>query len=260
MKTKFVDGRYILFMDLLGFSELVINSDVENVYEKLNTCIKVHHEWERIKQSFSTLYFSDTIIFYQLDKGYSRKTFLDIYSVSGLLFSAIVSQHIPVRGAITFGEFVVRRDSDKRHDLFFGKALIEAYHAERRENWLGTVICPSAWQYYETQRAFVDSHETEGLWKRRRKDDFLMTNPFNNISGWHKHQHVDESNIQLGGPALINELRAFRFIIDETSRFASDGDFSSKHAAKYHATTAFLREVLGLQCFEWADRISRNII
>ena len=58
----------------------------------------------------STLYFSDTIIFYQTTEEYNQTSFLDIYGIAGQIYSKLLAEGIPVRGAITYGEFTVRLD------------------------------------------------------------------------------------------------------------------------------------------------------
>lgn len=142
-------GRYLLFLDILGFSELVETKSVKEVYAVVDNALQAFGRWEELNALFKTIYFSDTFVFYQDPKGYGDWAFLDIYAIGGMVLSALLAAGIPARGAISFGEFEVELDSSGRHQVYFGKALIEAYQAEQKEKWIGITILPSAWEAYD---------------------------------------------------------------------------------------------------------------
>lgn len=255
-------GRYLLLLDILGFRKRVESRQADEIYKIVDLALQTCHRWEELNQAFRTIYFSDTLIFYQEPLEYGDWAFLDAYAIGGMLLSALLARGIPARGAITFGEFVVRKDSDGRHNIFFGKALIEAYEAERNENWVGITISPSAWKPFEQFNAgSVGAFEREGVW-RRRNDDVLLLNPFIKLRNWFPYDSIGEISgpyEKWDAPEFPNDLRAFRFINDQAKAYARQGDFSGREAVKYYATVAFLREVLPDGCFEWAEKISAGL-
>jgi hypothetical protein len=127
------EGRYLLFLDILGFSQLVETRGSQEVYAIIEDALKAFGRWEELNGQFKTIYFSDTFVYYQEPKGYGDWAFLDIYAIGGMVLSALLAKGIPARGAITFGEFEVKFDATGRHQVYFGRALIEAYKAEELE-------------------------------------------------------------------------------------------------------------------------------
>lgn len=259
-ETSLNSGRYLLFLDLLGFSKLVEDKSPQEVYDVIDTALKSFSKWEKLNKQFKTIYFSDTFLFYQDHKGYGDWAFLDIYAIGAMLLSALLAKKIPARGSISFGEFEVKADSANKHLLYFGKALIEAYKAERSEQWIGITIQPSAWKIYEKKNiGTVKVFESEHVWKIR-EDGVLLLNPFLKLRSWYECDLMGEINcpyMEWDMPEFPNDILGFKFLIDKAETFAKKGDFSGHDAVKYHATVAFLKEVMGEEIFKWSVKISK---
>jgi len=253
------NGRYLLFIDILGFSELVKSNGAKEVYKIIDGALQEFDRWESLNKLFKTIYFSDTFIFYQEPQSYGKWAFLDVYAIGGMVFSALLAKGIPVRGSIAFGGFDVRSDSSSRHQVYFGEALIEAYKAEQRENWIGITILESAWAPYENEnRGSIAAFERDGVWKKRH-DGVLMLNPFLKLRGWFGEDRIGEIEgpyMEWDDPEFPNDILAFKFLRDQAASYSERGDFSGKVAVKYHATIAFLKEILGVEMYEWGVRIS----
>ena len=253
------NGRYLLFLDILGFSELVKSKGVEEIYAIIDESLQEFDRWEHLNKLFKTIYFSDTFIFYQEPKGYGKWAFLDVYAIGAMIFSALLAKGVPVRGAISFGGFEVRSDSLSRHQVYFGEALIEAYKAEQRENWIGITILESAWAPYEDEnRGTIAAFERERVWKKRH-DRVLMLNPFLKLRGWCGEDRIGEIEgpyLEWDDPEFPNDILAFKFLREQAASYSKKGDFSGNVAIKYHATIAFLKEILGVEIYEWGVRIS----
>ncbi|TWR82469.1 hypothetical protein [Pseudomonas saxonica] len=253
------EGRYLLFLDILGFSKLVETKSVQEVYGVIDESLKAFGYWERMNGLFKTIYFSDTFVFYQDPKGYANWAFLDIYAIGAMLLSALLAKGIPARGAISFGEFEVELDTTGRHQLYFGKALIEAYRAEQAEKWIGITVLPSAWMPYEqTNPGSVVSWEREGTWLKRG-DNVLLLNPFIKLRGWYDLFLVGEIPTPYSlydEPAFPNDILAFKFIREQAESYAAKNDFMSPAAVKYHVTLNFLRKVLGDDIYRWGEEAS----
>jgi len=185
-------GRYLLYLDILGFSERVKTQSPEEIYQIIDDALHSFSRWEQLNDAFKTIYFSDTFLFYSEAEGTGKYGFLDIYAIGAMLFSALLAKGIPTRGSITFGEFIVKADSSGKHNVFFGKALIEAYEAEKKENWIGITILFSAWHPYESHNTgVVQVFESERVWKTR-DDGCLLLNPFVKLKAWYSSYLIGE--------------------------------------------------------------------
>lgn len=83
-------GRYLLFLDILGFSELVETKGTEEISAVIESALKAFGRWEELNGSFKTIYFSDTFLFYQEPKGYGGWAFLDVYAIGGMVLSTLL--------------------------------------------------------------------------------------------------------------------------------------------------------------------------
>ena len=254
------NGRYLLYLDILGFKKLVNERSPNEVYDIIDESLKAFERWEELNKLFRTIYFFDTFVLYQDPKGYGDWAFLDVYAIGGMVLSALLAKGIPARGSITFGEFEVRSDSTSRHQVFFGKALIEAYQSEKKENWIGIAIQPSAWIPFETfNEGIIKVFESESVW-RIREDGILMLNPFKRLCNWYIDDLIGEIDIpymEWDQPEFPNAILGFRYLHEKAKEFAQRGDFPSRKAVKYYSTVAFLKDVMGEDIYAWAKKISQ---
>lgn len=262
-KEDLESGRYLLFLDILGFSAMVNDRCADEIYEVVDEALREFTKWEDLNKLFRTIYFSDTFLFYQDPKGYGDWAFLDVYAIGEVVLAALLAKGIPARGSITFGQFEVRGDSTSRHLIYFGKALIEAYQSERKEKWLGIAIQPSAWIPYEnSNKEIIKVYESERIW-RLREDGVLMLNPFRFLCGCYEDNLIGEIDVpymEWHRPYFPNAIQGFRFLLEKTKEYTQKGDFSSREAVKYHSTVAFLHDVMGEDIYRWAEGISQQNI
>ncbi len=223
------NGRYLLFLDLLGFSDMVESESPDRIYKLVDEVLQDFNRWENLNNAFRTIHFSDSFILYQEPLGYGDWAFLDAYALGGLLFCSMLAKGIPAKGAISFGHFQVDKDSTNKHQVFFGKTLIEAYKAITNENWIGITIQPSAWKPYEKKNpGLVKMFEKEGKW-RIRHDDVLLLNPFIKMRGGYEMDLIGEISapyMEWDAPDFPNEIRALHFLRQKADHFASQGDYS----------------------------------
>lgn len=254
--TSIAQGRYLLFLDILGFRQLVETNSTQDIYAVIDDALSAFDRWEKLNGLFKTIYFSDTFIFYQEPKGYSDWTFLDVYAIGGMVLSALLAKGIPARGAISFGEFEVKLDATDRHQVYFGKALIEAYQAEQLEKWIGITILPSAWKPYEAiNPGTIDALASERVWSKR-DDDVLLLNPFIKLRSWYTSAligEVDKPYSSWNAPEFPNDILGFKFIREKADFYAARNDFTSTLAIKYHTTIRFLESILGDQLYKWGE-------
>jgi len=171
MKTQ---TGFLGFFDILGYQSLLVNNDpnviAENVLSQLTTLNKsigkkladtitsfdetVYHEI--YKKNLKWLVFSDTILI-SLDVP-SETTASDTYDrlLIFLLSSIILQQNLllaglPLRGALTFGDYLIK------DACFAGRPIIEAYALAEKLELSACVVAPSA------KKMFVDILETGNL-------------------------------------------------------------------------------------------------
>lgn len=161
------DG-YLGYFDILGFKKMIernnlreISSIIDRViYESINMAISIgggDPEQTLIKKKIKYFIFSDTIILYETNeenlplskiKGEDDDKWQDIrlhsfYLIAAILMRSAFENGIPLRGAISYGEYCYNETN------IFGQPLIEASDEEyKRYNWSGCVLCESAEEKY----------------------------------------------------------------------------------------------------------------
>jgi hypothetical protein len=248
--------RVLLYLDILGFSQLVRQKGSDEVLQIITRALDYFHRWERLNACFKTIYFADTFLFYQEEPGYHDSLFYDIYALGGFMLTALLAEGIPARGAISYGEFNVHEKVADRHQVYFGEALLEAHDAEKKENWLGITILSSAWGYFSVRNSgAIEAFAGEGVWLPREEDQVLLLNPFAKLRAWHLQDLIGEITppyLHWDSPEFPNEIRAFDFIRKQIETFTAVGDTTSRIASKYFATDAFLRRIMGAEQYQWA--------
>ena len=150
--NKRITGFFALF-DILGFKQILESNDLDYLETRIANLLDSLHkqaitlDGSDNEQMLSfdktdTLVFSDTIILYQtatqLPDGTIPSMGPSIIDKSALLLRLAFEAGIPLRGAISHGDYLV---SD---NYFLGKPIVEAYQAERLCKWSGAILCKSA--------------------------------------------------------------------------------------------------------------------
>ncbi len=251
-------GRYLLFLDILGFGEIVDTMEIQKIYSIIENALKAFRRWEELNGLFKTIYFSDTFLFYQEKEGYGDWAFLDIYAIGGMLLSALLAESIPARGAISFGKFDVFIDPNEDNRIYFGKALIEACKAEKQEKFIGIIILPSAWKPYEERHSGeIDLFASEKVWSKREGDNVLLLNPFIKLRSWYAPALIGEVDIPYSKwdtPEFPNDILGFEFLRERAAWYADRNDFTSHIAIKYHTTIRFLESIMGKDLYAWGEQ------
>lgn len=259
MKNSLIEkeGRYILFLDILGFTELIKRHSPEEVFRIIEEALNEFNRWEGLNGSFRTLYFSDTFIFYQEPKGYGDWAFLDIYALGGMIMTSLLAKGIATRGAISFGEFEVRGSTSQKHQMYFGEALIEACKAEKEEKWVGTCILNSAWAPYEKSNpGIIKVFEGEGVWKIK-DDSRLLLNPFIKLRSYYASHLLEDGSNKFGinEIEIDNDLKAFRYLHKQLNKYSSESEESRKIYDKYFQTIEFIKEIFGKDMYKWCCEV-----
>ncbi|WP_294218187.1 hypothetical protein [uncultured Chryseobacterium sp.] len=135
--------RFVAFLDILGFKELVLRSTHEEIYNKLSEISNLKDDISPkiLDSSFSNentkpieiITFSDSIIIFS--KNDSLESFKVFIEALNWVFSRIIENKIAIKGAFAHGEISV----DIKKQIYFGQALIDAYLLQEDVDYLGVV-------------------------------------------------------------------------------------------------------------------------
>jgi len=224
-------NHFILLMDILGFSDICKYKDPETIYSVVNRLFQKGILWQGRDIGFKVLYFSDTIMFYQKGNLPICQAFNDLYVIASQIFTMLASESIPLRGAITYGEFVTRLDSSSTTDLFYGKALAEAADLEKKKKWLGIVISKQAIDVLDSDHQRILKSENVVA----QSDAFYLLNPFIHIRssiGCDLFELRDDYDYQ-------EELKAIKFIKAQSENLKLEYEVLNK----YTNTVLFIKRI-----------------
>lgn len=156
MKGRKITG-FFGFFDILGYKNLIENNELNDLIQIFDEIIlNVEKEAVTIsgldkEQMFifqpkvETRVFSDTIILYQTEpKQLFFPTAPSVLLKSSLLLRFAFERGIPIRGAISYGEYYIHENR------FLGKPILETHEEERSQKWSGAILCKSAEEKIET--------------------------------------------------------------------------------------------------------------
>ncbi len=131
-----MQGGYVALLDVLGFSALVGGDPTgERIRSYLNS---VQRATDRSEVDY--VVFSDSIVLSA--KGDGPKSLVAVAGACSRLLSDLLTEGIPLRGAIAFGTFF--RSAIAESVFVAGAAVIDAYQFEQQQDWIGIMIAPSA--------------------------------------------------------------------------------------------------------------------
>jgi|WetSurSiteA1Bulk_404760.scaffolds.fasta_scaffold49110_2 hypothetical protein len=142
-----VKERYVSFLDILGFSDKVMENNLDSMLEKFKIIINFMPYVEALGQwinfndkitpgnkKCSCFSFSDTFVLSTEDA--SLESFKTITIATFILARNLFGVGFPVRGAITKGE----ADYIPNTNHLIGKAIINAAKLEKQQDWFGIIL------------------------------------------------------------------------------------------------------------------------
>ena len=257
--------RLVAYFDILGFKNLVLSESLESMVGKFGQiyttigAAAVRHEavqqnvlsvmaiaerYDKIEASalsgirrafeeatqMTLLILSDSVIVYsaplrRTDEDFQRHL-STMLRVSRTVLDKLLEYGLPVRGAISYGEFYV----DAANGIYVGRALVEAYGAAETQEWIGVVVAPTLGDDIAAmEQAFSMALWRENRWLVRPDWDYVMLDvPFKKGS---KRMYVVN---------WATSPNASKFA---TSELFTVGTRSTPHVAlKYTNTLRFLDE------------------
>lgn len=149
-------NRYVAFLDIMGFKDLVSRSSHEDIYHMMQSIenaknINENIKWGKGEDKFiKSTFYSDSIILYSKDDSQDSAHFMNC--TLSALTSDLLSSGIPHKGALAFGRMTL----DTEKSIYFGQPLIDAYLLQEELNLYSIVLHSSA-EYELEQRKFIDN-------------------------------------------------------------------------------------------------------
>lgn len=157
------EERFVLYLDIMGFKERVKSTDVGKLYKSLQhfTTNMIQGELLPLREGGKTgnkllmemAQFSDSIVVVSANN--TKEDLNRITKASAILMRTALENGFAIRGVISCGEMVF----DKKQQLFFGKALVDAYLLEQEMCHYGIIF------HHTTEsivREVVDEMNTKG--------------------------------------------------------------------------------------------------
>jgi hypothetical protein len=129
---------YAAFLDVLGFSSMVATEHhSERIDAYLNCLNRIFDKEDGSKIDY--VVFSDSIVI--TTRNDDEESLLALLSRCSTFFGALIASEIAVRGAIAHGSYLTSKTATGT--FVAGRAIIEAYTFEQRQDWVGIMLAPS---------------------------------------------------------------------------------------------------------------------
>src|SRR6266404_8434271 len=120
---------YVALLDVLGFEQLIAReSYLEEIDRYMETIEKLSDN-----PGLEYVLFSDSIVITTDEE--SETALLNLVRSCSRVFGRLLSQEIPLRGAIAHGSFI--RVKGNTGVFLAGRAVVDAYKFEKKQNWVG---------------------------------------------------------------------------------------------------------------------------
>jgi hypothetical protein len=135
---EMISHGYVAFLDILGFADLIRREESLKRFERFFNIIKDASTYE--DGNIDYLMFSDSIVL--STNGAGDEQLIKILSaVAEISFEFLIKLQAPIRGCVSFGKFSRIEDAEG-NAIIAGNPIIDAYHYEKKQNWIGVMISP----------------------------------------------------------------------------------------------------------------------
>ncbi len=135
LKANFKD-KYIAFIDVMGFSNLVNKGSVDNLESYFSRITEVLDQIKVDKAQIESFLISDSIILIAPD---TQKDLVQLLTAIRRIQSALLWKKILMRGAVSFGQVYY----NPKRNIIVGKGFIRAYLLESEAVYPRVIIDPS---------------------------------------------------------------------------------------------------------------------
>ena len=211
--------KFVLYLDIMGFKERVNRVDIGQLKEQLmqfktkNKKLKPLLQGGKTKETLINMaQFSDSIVLVTRDS--TTDDLNRISKAAAILMQTGLQTGFALRGAIAKGKMVF----DNEKQLFFGKALVDAYFLEEELCYYGVVFHES------TEECVIDALNQK---KPIPIEDISVSLKRGKSKHFHIAWHKLQDNLQLGDtrPDVHNWLNEIRKTVSGNPRVYLDNTF-----------------------------------
>lgn len=174
--------KFVAFLDVLGFSELVKNNDIEYINEIFDNVFKDIRNKDRLgsriitstseqssTEDLSIQMISDTIVIWTKDS--SRLSLQVLVGACTNLLTSCFKDGLPLRGAISVGNIaeICHAENNMNIKSIIGDAIINAHELEKKQKWMGCVVDNKCFEYLQLDYFHISS----GLQREIIQYDFV---------------------------------------------------------------------------------------
>lgn len=210
---------YVLYADIMGFKERVMRTEHQELEEELEELKNKFDMWLKPffdnVETFKVSMFSDSILI--VDEN-TREGFNRISKAGLGLMHVALTASFPLKGAIAKGLFSYKEDKQ----LFFGRALVDAYLLQEQIHYYGIVAHNSIEK---------DIEEYAKGWTGKKKNPYILSSiPFKsgNISHYHLAYNLMSNTREIGNNVtathrnIISSLNKIRHTVSGAPRIYID--------------------------------------
>lgn len=134
--------RFVCFLDIMGFKDMVMRNSHEDIYKMLDDFSKKKNLLNNIQDlphryepdSLKTVSFSDAIVIFTKE---DTKECLELLTIAvSWLFAQAIESGIPMKGAVAHG----RMSINISQQIFFGQPLIDAFLLQEDTEFYGIIV------------------------------------------------------------------------------------------------------------------------
>lgn len=176
---------YVLYADIMGFKDRVMRTEhsvLEEQFEKLLTEIIAWLEPFKLGGTFKVSFFSDSILI--VDKN-SKEGFNRISKAAAGLMQVSLKNQFPIKGAISKGMFTYKG----KKQLFFGRAVVDAYLLQEQVHYYGIVAHHSVESDIKDYANGWEEVDKEGARFTKGRNPYVLS-PIPLKSGNTTHYHL----------------------------------------------------------------------
>jgi len=185
--------RFVGFMDILGFKDLVLRKSHNDIKNVLYTMVSLNKSLEsvfgkpkvkaetkeQITPRIRSITFSDSILFISQDD--STEDFLQLSFALSIFQEASLQRGAPTKGAMSLGMLT----ADFENSIFFGQPLIDAYLLQDQLKYYGIIADNTIDEYILNKNRLL------------RSDEPKMDRPFRKLKTPLKSGTVTHYNLHL---------------------------------------------------------------
>ena len=147
---------YVALLDVLGFKSIIAGDRLDEKLQEYLQALEDVTKTSAQDAAVKYVVFSDSIV---LTSGDSIDSFKSLLSVCSQLFCMMLEKEFPLRGAVTYGTYLLEPNSNGT--FVAGRAVVDAYGFETAQDWVGVMVAPQAIRQIpdlKEQCRIVDGH------------------------------------------------------------------------------------------------------